>query len=1011
MSDNERIRRLAALLGERGGKETLNRFKCGGKRYDGGGKYFVTNLQDESPLMYEPVMPSVPVVDIPERYRPLPDNGDYVPPVSTGMVEKYPINLTYSPDSRSLIEKRIEALEELPVESLFSDEAKALRRIKQRYVESLYNNSAVSNAGAKGPWQIMDITLKDYLQNGGKPGNIFDPEYNGGIRDWVFSVIPRRLQDAWSDDDPEETKLAKLYAAYNWGATNLKNYLNKKRQSGMDISTLDWVDGLNRETRNYVKFLAMNQDIPDSYMTNEKFEASARRNGYMGRGGKIHIKPENRGKFTALKKRTGHSASWFKTNGTPAQKKMAVFALNAKKWKHGDGGLLNVYDGETEPTGYMDMPYNDSFMYNPDAVITPSVITASAPAPVQRIVAMKEPIAGRRTFLTDVDTTAMSAASDSFVPRQILTEGIPLEMDKSKGAIVIPDRDSSAYFAARAQALNDELNKFDARELSRNEVFALQQEMADSGYYTTQLSGKSKDEIKEIQTKLIRRGLLSDAKNEDGTYKEADGIVGNKTKAAWNKYNVDGAWGKRSQAAYDLYESAKRHERNNWNNGYGANNIDQCATWVTRKFESAMGETSKQNGVIGNAWTMPLNVANAGGQVLFNIYSHGFDGVKTPAELKKRTQQRMEQETFDVSMLKPGDVVGIFFYNSKNHQRVLDEGTTYNTHVGIVTGYDKDGMPMIEHNMGGKVLKERAGHLQYKPGSSKKAEFGIVTVSRPKGVGIDPYPFEMGESKYEVQLPEKFENIATEENKGKLKTYMDSMAGAASQIGKIYTEADMDAVQRIAAAVLERETGYMQNTESSRTGKAGMRVKAENWARDMVAPVTAERKSSDLTKFKLSTLSPDERVWLGINKPEDLEDPANAGRASLLTLAKNYDYFVRYAKENPQLGLTKQDIEDLVALSYNQGMSNLYTVGTMKDDATGERYAVPGKLEAIRAAAESDEEIDDFSATKLGRVADEFPALTSVMKELYRHGAGGRSSSYMNAARRAIQNVKSKQEN
>ena len=57
-------------------------------------------------------------------------------------------------------------------------------------------------------------------------------------------------------------------------------------------------------------------------------------------GGRIHIKPENRGKFTALKKRTGHSASWFKAHGTPAQKKMAVFALNAKKWNHADGGPL-----------------------------------------------------------------------------------------------------------------------------------------------------------------------------------------------------------------------------------------------------------------------------------------------------------------------------------------------------------------------------------------------------------------------------------------------------------------------------------------------------------------------------------------------------------------------------------------------------------------------------------------------------------------------------------------------
>lgn len=57
-------------------------------------------------------------------------------------------------------------------------------------------------------------------------------------------------------------------------------------------------------------------------------------------GGKIHIKKENRGKFTALKKRTGHSASWFKAHGTPAQKKMAVFALNSRKWRHSHGGII-----------------------------------------------------------------------------------------------------------------------------------------------------------------------------------------------------------------------------------------------------------------------------------------------------------------------------------------------------------------------------------------------------------------------------------------------------------------------------------------------------------------------------------------------------------------------------------------------------------------------------------------------------------------------------------------------
>ena len=80
------------------------------------------------------------------------------------------------------------------------------------------------------------------------------------------------------------------------------------------------------------------------------YDLDAIRNGYneYAKGGKIHIKPENRGKFTALKKRTGHSATWFKQHGTPAQKKMATFALNAKHWKHGYGG--NLFGGNN-PNG------------------------------------------------------------------------------------------------------------------------------------------------------------------------------------------------------------------------------------------------------------------------------------------------------------------------------------------------------------------------------------------------------------------------------------------------------------------------------------------------------------------------------------------------------------------------------------------------------------------------------------------------------------------------------------
>lgn len=53
----------------------------------------------------------------------------------------------------------------------------------------------------------------------------------------------------------------------------------------------------------------------------------------------IHIKPENRGKFTATKKKTGKSTEELTHSKNPLTRKRAVFAQNARKWHHGDDGL------------------------------------------------------------------------------------------------------------------------------------------------------------------------------------------------------------------------------------------------------------------------------------------------------------------------------------------------------------------------------------------------------------------------------------------------------------------------------------------------------------------------------------------------------------------------------------------------------------------------------------------------------------------------------------------------
>lgn len=66
--------------------------------------------------------------------------------------------------------------------------------------------------------------------------------------------------------------------------------------------------------------------------------------------GGIYINPKNKGKFTALKKRTGKSTAELTHSKNPLTRKRAIFAQNAKKWKHENGGNIDFLQ-----------PYIDAF--------------------------------------------------------------------------------------------------------------------------------------------------------------------------------------------------------------------------------------------------------------------------------------------------------------------------------------------------------------------------------------------------------------------------------------------------------------------------------------------------------------------------------------------------------------------------------------------------------------------------------------------------------------------------
>ena len=65
----------------------------------------------------------------------------------------------------------------------------------------------------------------------------------------------------------------------------------------------------------------------------------------LANGSGIHIKKENRGKFTETKKRTGKTTEELTHSKNPLTRKRAIFAQNSRKWKHEDGGEVHMNGG------------------------------------------------------------------------------------------------------------------------------------------------------------------------------------------------------------------------------------------------------------------------------------------------------------------------------------------------------------------------------------------------------------------------------------------------------------------------------------------------------------------------------------------------------------------------------------------------------------------------------------------------------------------------------------------
>lgn len=133
--------------------------------------------------------------------------------------------------------------------------------LRQAFMESNFNTKAHNSVGATGLYQVREDAMNDFNKATGRQltkDSLLVADKNADARDWYMDNL---LNAKWNQHEQDErVQYAKALAAYNWGRGNLVNYLNKAKANKIDIyNSLDWVEGLPKETRDYVKFI-LNED-------------------------------------------------------------------------------------------------------------------------------------------------------------------------------------------------------------------------------------------------------------------------------------------------------------------------------------------------------------------------------------------------------------------------------------------------------------------------------------------------------------------------------------------------------------------------------------------------------------------------------------------------------------------------------------------------------------------------------------------------------------------------------
>lgn len=187
------------------------------------------------------------------------------------------------------------------------------------------------------PSEIINlVTGEDSEYNADYPMFVFDGGTLRSISEYEFRRMlkPEDTQKILNKDVLEELDDSDFFDAFEIFVE--KNYPEFYRQFDYDmLDGFNSYDYINKNWDEVVKSLMQRQVNEGRVLEMTRNElASIVSEGTMKVLEKIEIKPENKGKFTATKKRTGKSTEELTHSKNPLTRKRAVFAQNVKKWNH-----------------------------------------------------------------------------------------------------------------------------------------------------------------------------------------------------------------------------------------------------------------------------------------------------------------------------------------------------------------------------------------------------------------------------------------------------------------------------------------------------------------------------------------------------------------------------------------------------------------------------------------------------------------------------------------------------